>query len=147
MSMNDFTRKLENHYTKAILETYRDYVSALYGTTKTKSQPNFEYIKNVIFNPPATIVFWEDNTKTVVKCGEDDEYDPEKGLAMAIAKRGLGNNGNYYNLFRKWLPKEDEEPKLDLKKTATFSFTLDPNCISDGFYKILGIKKEEDENE
>ena len=26
------------------------------------------FIKKVKFNPPATIVFWTDNTKTVVKC-------------------------------------------------------------------------------
>lgn len=40
-------------------------------------------IKDVIFNRPATIVFWADNTKTVVKCSKNDVYDPEKGLAMA----------------------------------------------------------------
>lgn len=67
--------------------------------------PNVE-IKNVIFHDPATIVFWSDNTKTVVKRGENDIYDPEKGLAMAIVKKALGNQGNYYNLFKKWLPKE-----------------------------------------
>ena len=43
-------------------------------------------IKNVIFNDPATIVFWNDGTKTVVKCGKNDTFDPEKGLAMAISK-------------------------------------------------------------
>ena len=64
-------------------------------------------IKNVIFNNPATIVFWSDGSKTVVKSYLDD-YDPEKGLAMAIAKKALGNEGNYYNVFKKWLPKDDE---------------------------------------
>lgn len=54
-------------------------------------------IKKVIFNKPATIVFWEDDTKTVVQCGLLDSFDPEKGLAMAIAKKALGNKGNYYN--------------------------------------------------
>jgi len=61
-------------------------------------------IKKVIFNDPATIVFWEDGTKTVVKCGENDIFDPEKGLTMAIAKKALGNEGNYYNAIKKWLP-------------------------------------------
>lgn len=59
-------------------------------------------IKKVIFNAPATIVFWEDGTKTVVKADEED-YDPEKGLAMAIAKKSYGNKGNYFNIFKKWL--------------------------------------------
>lgn len=65
-------------------------------------------IKKVIFNAPATIVFWDDGTKTVVKC-ENEEYDPEKGLAIAVAKKALGNQGNYYNRFKKWLPKKEEE--------------------------------------
>jgi hypothetical protein len=68
-------------------------------------------IKNVIFNPPATIVFWTDNTKTVVKC-DQEEYDPEKGLAMAISKKLLGENKyEYYNVFRHWLKKWDKQSK------------------------------------
>lgn len=62
-------------------------------------------IKKVVFNPPATIVFWSDNTKTVVK-SSNELYDGEKGLAMAIAKKFLGTNdtkSNYYDEFRKWL--------------------------------------------
>lgn len=65
-------------------------------------------IKNVIFNAPATIVLWSDGTKTVVKSGDYDVYDPEKGLAMAIAKKALGNGGNYYEVFKAWLPEEDK---------------------------------------
>ena len=67
-------------------------------------------IKNVIFRNPATIVMWEDGTKTIVKCGEGDSYDPEKGLAMAVTKKALGTNksqSNYCNILKKWLPKED----------------------------------------
>lgn len=64
-------------------------------------------IKDVIFSPPATIVFWTDNTKTVVKCQDGDIFDPEKGLAMAISKKALGNRGNYYNEFQKWVSKYD----------------------------------------
>lgn len=62
-------------------------------------------IKEVKFNGPATVVFWEDETKTVVKCDPTDKFDPEKGLAMAIAKKFLGNNtGKYYDIFKKWIP-------------------------------------------
>ena len=61
------------------------------------------HIIKVIFNNPATIVFWSDGTKTVVKC-DNKYFDEEKGLAMAISKKVLGNNGNYYNEFKKWLP-------------------------------------------
>lgn len=66
-------------------------------------------IKNVIFNDPATIVFWSDGSKTVVKAQDGEPYDAEKGLAMAISKKALGNKGNYCNVFKKWLPEEDED--------------------------------------
>lgn len=59
-------------------------------------------IKNVIFNPPATIVFWSNGDKTVVKCDAIEKFDPEKGMAMAISKHALGNNGSYYNEFIKY---------------------------------------------
>ena len=63
-------------------------------------------IRNVIFNDPATIVFWNDGTKTVVKA-ENEPFDSEKGLAMAIAKKFFGNEGNYYDIFREWLPEKE----------------------------------------
>lgn len=69
-------------------------------------------IKDVKFNDPATIVFWADGTKTVVKCQDDDIFDPEKGLAMAITKKSLGNKGNYCNELKKWLPKDKEETTI-----------------------------------
>mgnify|MGYP003238161331 CR=1 FL=1 len=68
-------------------------------------------IVNVIFNAPATIVFWDDNTKTVVKAQNGEKFDPEKGLAMAIAKKTVGNNrGSYFDLFNKWI-KEEKQPE------------------------------------
>ena len=60
-------------------------------------------IEKVVFSDPATIVMWADGTKTVVKCQEGDEFDPEKGLAMAITKKALGNQGNYYEVLKEWV--------------------------------------------
>ena len=107
-------------------------------------------IKNVKFNPPATIVFWTDNTKTVVKCNGED-YDPEKGLAMCICKKVLGNKGNYYKVFKKWLPKEDEtEQNRPLKSMLgafdnpkTFTFELKPVSDKVGLFNaLIGTDKE-----
>ena len=80
-----------------------------YSHVDINTKPPMPKIKNVIFNDPATIVFWEDDTKTVVKAQGDDAFDPEKGLAMAIAKKALGNKGDYCEVFKKWLPKEEEQ--------------------------------------
>ncbi len=63
-------------------------------------------IEDVIFHDPATIVFWSDGTKTVVKCQPGDTFDPEKGLAMAIVKKLMGNTGSYCNVFKRWIKEE-----------------------------------------
>lgn len=62
-------------------------------------------IRNVIFNKPATIVFWSDGTKTVVKAQGKEKFDKEKGLAMAISKRMAGNSSAYYDIFKKYCDK------------------------------------------
>lgn len=93
----------------AYKQDYKDilYNEALKAIREYEKRNSMFGIKKVIHNDPATIVYWCDGTKTVVKCGENDIYDPEKGLAMAIAKKVFGNEGNYYNQFKKWLPKEE----------------------------------------
>lgn len=70
---------------------------------KARKEVNMK-IKNVIFNEPATIVYWTDGTKTVVKCQDNDIYSKETGLAIAIAKKALGNKGNFNEVFKKWIP-------------------------------------------
>ncbi len=83
--------------------------SNIYYASVTAKSTFAPSIKKVIFNYPATIVLWTDGSKTVVKCQDGDVYDPEKGLAMAISKKALGNKGNYCNEFKKWLPEDEEE--------------------------------------
>lgn len=78
------------------------------STKKIRKQDNIcfgfmgPYIRKVVFNDPATIVFWSDNTKTVVKCGPEDTYDMEKGLAMAIVKKMAGNDNRFHKVFKQW---------------------------------------------
>ena len=77
--------------------------------TVTK-KPEYQFkIKRVLFNNPATIVFWADGDKTVVKCQNGEPYDPEKGLSMAIAKKALGNDRAYYNVFARFCKNRPSE--------------------------------------
>ena len=76
-------------------------------------------IRNVYFNKPMTIVIWKDGTKTMVKCQDGDLYSKETGLAIAIAKKALGNKGNFNEVFKKWIPdyaKEDVKEVCDAKE-------------------------------
>lgn len=69
-------------------------------------------INKVIFNDPATIVFWKDGTKTIVKCQEGAEFDPEKGLAMAISRHYLCDIcglERYDGIFKRYMPKEEKK--------------------------------------
>lgn len=59
-------------------------------------------IKKVIFNGPATIVFWKDNTKTIVKCMPGETFDPEKGILVALYKKMSNNKQNYFKDIKKW---------------------------------------------
>ena len=60
-------------------------------------------VKKVIYNGPATIILWNDGTKTVVKCKEGDPYSPEAGFALAVLKRLTGNDFHkYLRKVTKW---------------------------------------------
>lgn len=47
-------------------------------------------VKRIIFNPPATIVFWIDGSKTVVKCAEGEKFDPYTGFCYAFTEHFFG---------------------------------------------------------
>lgn len=94
-----------------ILETKLNSIYGLPGNLYNK----FSY-KKVIFNDPATIILWNDGTKTIVKVQNGETYDPEKGLAICFMKKALGNKGNYYNTMKKELKKYQ---KKRLKKPVS----------------------------
>lgn len=81
-------------------------------TIKAKTKPKIE---KVVFNAPATIVMWDDHTKTVVKCTECGADTPRKqcqsvcagekiwrenGVLNAIAKKLYGSE--YVEELRGW---------------------------------------------
>ena len=91
-------------------KTYIEYGKAFKAPQRYSSyQYPIPQIKNVIFNYPATIVFWNDDTKTVVKCDERDQFDPEKGITMAFFKKMHGNIGHYFEEIKKWTSKFDDQ--------------------------------------
>lgn len=75
--------------------------------------------KEVIFNPPATIVYWMDGTRTVVKCSEEDLFSEEVGFVMCFVKKCLGNKHSCSTYIREFLKgakrcgNKDNSPKPD----------------------------------
>ena len=90
----------------------KDGPEAVISIRGSKNTPYYLYsntlgIKKVIFHDPATIVFWNDGTKTVVKCSKDDKYSKEAGLAFCIMKKLYGNEYIFHQIFKKYCKEED----------------------------------------
>ena len=127
-----------NAYTKAIADyfsrkdnlttedraTAKCLINSIYGAASMNNNMSV-FLKKVIFNDPATIAFWSDGTKTVVKAQPGDIFDPEKGLAMVIVKKACGNTGNYYNSFKRWLPKNQVGNEEIIYKPETCEDTVE----------------------
>lgn len=60
----------------------------------------FSKIEKIIFNNPATIVLFNDDTKSVAKCNDNDVYDPFKGYLTALIKHILPSEYNLVNLLK-----------------------------------------------
>lgn len=78
------------------------------------SHPGALTIKKAIFNDPATIIYWSDGTKTIVKRKSDEPYDIEKAFAMAHMKKAYGNDYRFHRAFKKWVPQEQPVVMPDL---------------------------------
>lgn len=79
------------------------------GVSKIKKYsgvlPSGVYVKEVIYNYPATIVFFSDGTKVVSKCSSADVYSYETGLSICILKKILGSAPTR-KLLTSWLPEQ-----------------------------------------
>lgn len=49
-------------------------------------------VKRIIHNGPATIVFWKDGTRTVVKCMDGTVYDEYAAFTAAVCKKVYGSS-------------------------------------------------------
>lgn len=77
-------------------------------------------IVKVIYNNPATIVYWEDGSRTVVKCQPGDKFDRTVGFLMCVLKKVTGNTGRYNEVLKKYVYDVDPTPDDMRKKLAAF---------------------------
>ena len=123
----------EEFFKRAALRNIPNTVYGMTGASSDKSKSNNDIskpkmthgcpgIKKVIFNDPATIVLWDDGTKTVVKCSEGDTYSEWSGLAFCICKKLMGDE--FHKVFKHWCDRDDiRKPIYDVRHT-------DPGCHS-----------------
>ena len=65
----------------------------MFGKPKNKSVERITIpaIKRIVYHEPATIVFWQDGTKTVVKCMDGEPFEKYAGFCAALAKKVFGS--------------------------------------------------------
>lgn len=78
--------KKENNYVK-------DYL---------KSITSVKDVEKVVFNPPATIIFWKDGDITSSKCHSQDKYDTIVGYSLALTKKLFKNTTHMVSHVEKW---------------------------------------------
>ena len=82
---------------------------------KTVYIPHAYRVKRIIYNDPATIVFWDDGTKTVVKRGEKETFNKYTAFCAALAKKMYGNNSQVNKIVNSGL----DETKKRVQKSDT----------------------------
>lgn len=70
--------------------TYIKYETPEPSHTYRLNMTNMPKVKSVIFNKRATIVYFEDGTKCIVRKSDHDEYNREHAVVYAIVKRAYG---------------------------------------------------------
>lgn len=65
-------------------------------------KPSAPGVKKIIFNNPATVVFWKDGTKTVVKCMEGQPFSEYYGFLCALGKKIYGSNSKLSNIIKQY---------------------------------------------
>lgn len=89
-------------YTKPLEKAeYGGTLSPFYINNTCGTLGNEVYITKVLYNNPATIVFWSDGTQTRNVCPKNTLYNPDSGLAFCVLKKFMGGN-EMAKLFNDW---------------------------------------------
>lgn len=118
-------RLLYRELRKQILENIR-LKRKIDDLTKEDDIPSI--IDKVIFNPPATIIFWKDGTKTVVKCKEGEEFSEWAGIALCLAKKLYGPN--FHKIFKAHCSDPDKIEKSARISVSSREASIDGSLLS-----------------
>lgn len=80
--------------------------------------------KKYIINKGATVLFWEDGTKTVVKRAKDDEYNKIMGFLWAYFQKTSGLSRTKANEYLRGLVDADDLKAIELIKSGKLNETM-----------------------
>ncbi len=85
-----------------------------WGFTTTNQPKNPYWPTKVIHNGKTTICYFENGSKRVVTCSEEDEFNKEFGFLLALAHEVFGSKDKYRQMYTKKVDKK-AYPKLKTK--------------------------------
>lgn len=104
-------------YSLCVYEGYAVGEKSSYGGTIykasmlcTNNPSGKTYITKVLYNNPATVVFWSDGTQTRNICPKNTLYNPDTGLAFCVLKKFMGGD-EMAKLFNDWECEDYREDK------------------------------------
>lgn len=107
---NPFTKQIECTFPISYIDA--DLLYKCFNIPKKKEKimpklPNGVGIKRVKFNDPATIIWWDDGTKTVAVAGHGDKFNKEVGFNVCLNKKLLGNKV-YHKFLNEYVFNEED---------------------------------------
>lgn len=97
-----------NRYDRVLIPN-ADKITASYGIRMPE-------VKKITHSGPCTIVFWKDNTKTIVRKEEGIDYDPYAAFTAALAKKIYGSNSKVHKILE--TKTVESKPKKKKKESA-----------------------------
>ena len=105
------------HFIPRVDADYGGTLTTLVDYNKVINETGKVYITKVLYNNPATVVFWSDGTTTKNICPPDILYNPDAGLAFCMLRKFMGND-EMAKLFKDWELKDyknDKNHYIELK--------------------------------
>lgn len=100
-------------------EKYEEINKAEKKTEKKTSSDKF-MPERILYNDPATIVFWKDGTKTVVKKSKGEKFNKYNAFCAALAKKIFENNSRVNKIVQSGV---NQKPGIaDTKATKTSKY-------------------------
>lgn len=104
---------------------------------KTGSRPDSDADSGYL-QPPATIVYWEDGDKTVVRC-DNDVFSEEFGYAMACMRKAYGSRANFKAQFKNAF-RPQQKPKKQ-KKAKEVDQQEPAAALPSPAHNVIGLDK------
>lgn len=114
-----------------------------YVDVPTHNRVNMPAVKSVIFNKNATIVYFDDGTKCIVRKSAMDEYNREHAVVYAIVKRAYGivnadgtvDGNGMGNMLAKVVANGYDQEAHDEAESAKKASKQKPNFVGDDDHK------------